>query len=83
MVDFLAENNLCDETLLKLVRIGNAIIAELLQLSDFIVLEFHLDNKRDRLKYGDILADFSCFHGPEFYEAKSTLNRYVRRVKLA
>ena len=83
MVDFLAENNLCDETLLKLVRRGNAIIAELLLLSDFIVLEFRLDNKRDQLKYGDILADFSCFRGPEFYEAKSTLNRYVRRVKLA
>ena len=66
MVDFLAENNLCDETLLKLVRRGNAIIAELLLLSDFIVLEFRLDNKRDQLKYGDILADFSCFRGPEF-----------------
>ena len=83
MVDFLAENNLCDETLLKLVRRGNAIIAELLLLSDFIVLEFRLDNKRDQLKYGDILADFSYFRGPEFYEAKSTLNRYVRGVKLA
>ena len=74
MVDFLAENNLCDETLLKLVRRGNAIIAELLLLSDFIVLEFRVDNKRDQLKYGDILTDLSCFRGPEFYEAKSTLN---------
>ena len=83
MVDFLAENNLCDETLLKLVRRGNTIIVELLLLSHFILLEFRLDNKRDQLKYGDILADFSCFRGPEFYEAKLTLKRYVRRVKLA
>ena len=83
MVDFLAENNLCGQTLLKLASRGNAIIAALLRLSNFIPPEFRLDNKRDQLKYGDILADFSCFRGPEFYEAKSTLNRYVRGVKLA
>ena len=70
MVDFLAENNLCGQTLLKLVSRGNAIIAELLRLSDFIPPEFRLDNKRDQLKYGDVLTDFSYFRGPEFYEAK-------------
>ena len=52
MVDFLAENNPCDETLLKLVSRGNAMIAEVLRLSDIILLEFRLDNKRDQ--YGDI-----------------------------
>ena len=72
MVDFLAENNLCGQTLLKLklVSRGNATIAELLRLSDFNPPEFRLDNKRDQLKYGDVLTDFSYFRGPEFYEAK-------------
>ena len=71
MVNFIAENNLCGQTLLKLklVSRGNAIIAELLRLSDFIPPEFRL-NKRDQLKYGDVLTDFSYFRGPEFYEAK-------------
>jgi WASH complex subunit strumpellin len=70
MVDFLAENNLCGQTLLKLVSRGNAIIAELLRLSDFIPPEFKLDSKRNQLKYGEVLTDFSYFRGPEFYEAK-------------
>ena len=72
MVDFLQKNNLCGQTLLKLnlVSRGNAIIVELLRLLDFITPEFRLDNKRDQLKYGDVLTDFSYFSGPEFYEAK-------------
>ena len=70
MVDFLAENNLCGQSLLKLVSRGNAIIAELLRLSDFIPPEFRLDKKQDQLKYGDVLTDFSYFRGPEFYEDK-------------
>jgi WASH complex subunit strumpellin len=34
--DFLAENNLCGQTLLRLVSRAHAIIAELLRLKDFI-----------------------------------------------
>ncbi|XP_046858069.1 WASH complex subunit 5-like [Xenia sp. Carnegie-2017] len=70
MVDFLAENNICGQSLLKLVSRGNAIIAELLRLSEFVPPEFRLANKRDQLKYGEVLADFSYFQGPDFYEAK-------------
>lgn len=33
-MDFLAENNTCGQTLLKLVSRGNATIAELLRLKD-------------------------------------------------
>ena len=47
--------------LLKLMSRGNAIISELLRLSDLISPEFRLDNKRDQLKYGDVLTDFSYF----------------------
>uniref|UniRef100_A0A3Q3ET57 WASH complex subunit 5 n=1 Tax=Labrus bergylta TaxID=56723 RepID=A0A3Q3ET57_9LABR len=70
MVDFLAENNLCGQAILRIVSRGNAIIAELLRLSDFIPAVFRLRDKSDQHKYGDIICDFSYFKGPEYYEAK-------------
>ena len=36
MADFLADNNQCGQHLLHVVSRGNAIIAELLRLEDFI-----------------------------------------------
>lgn len=36
MPDFLAENNICGQTILNLVSRGNAILAELLRLKDYI-----------------------------------------------
>ena len=68
MVDFLAENNACGQTVLKLVSRGNAIVAELLRLSDFIPPVFKQETKEDRDKYGEILADFSYFKGLDYYE---------------
>uniref|UniRef100_A0A3B5K3X2 WASH complex subunit 5 n=1 Tax=Takifugu rubripes TaxID=31033 RepID=A0A3B5K3X2_TAKRU len=70
MVDFLAENNLCGQAVLRIVSRGNAIIAELLRLSDFIPAVFKLKDKSDQQKYGDIICDFSYFKGPEYYEGK-------------
>lgn len=61
MVDFLAENNLCGQAILRIVSRGNAIIAELLRLSDFIPAVFRLKDKTDQQKYGDIICDFSYF----------------------
>lgn len=61
MVDFLAENNLCGQAILRIVSRGNAIIAELLRLSDFIPPVFRLKDKSDQQKYGDIICDFSYF----------------------
>lgn len=61
MVDFLAENNLCGQAILRIVSRGNAIIAELLRLSDFIPSVFRLKDKSDQQKYGDIICDFSYF----------------------
>lgn len=61
MVDFLAENNLCGQAILRIVSRGNAIIAELLRLSDFIPPVFKLKDKSDQQKYGDIICDFSYF----------------------
>ena len=70
MADFLAENNACGQTLLKLVSRGNAIIAELLRLSDFIPPVYKLENKEDKEKYGEILLDFSYFRSIDLFEHK-------------
>uniref|UniRef100_A0A8C8BGL1 WASH complex subunit 5 n=1 Tax=Otus sunia TaxID=257818 RepID=A0A8C8BGL1_9STRI len=70
MVDFLAENNLCGQAVLRIISCGNAIIAELLRLSEFIPGVFRLKDKADQQKYGDIIFDFSYFKGPETCEGK-------------
>ncbi|XP_076869010.1 WASH complex subunit 5 [Brachyhypopomus gauderio] len=70
MVDFLAENNLCGQAILRIVSRGNAIIAELLRLSEFIPAVFRLKDKSDQQKYGDLICDFSYFKGQEYYESK-------------
>ncbi|XP_078609635.1 WASH complex subunit 5-like [Branchiostoma floridae x Branchiostoma japonicum] len=67
-MDFLAEDNLCGRTLLRLVSRGNAIIAELLRLSEFIPPVFRLDNKRDQEVYGDIITDFSYFRQQDYFD---------------
>lgn len=70
MADFLAENNQCGQNILRLVSRGNAIIAELLRLSDFIPAVFKLDNQSDVAKYGELIADFSYFKNAEYFENK-------------
>ena len=66
--DFLAENNACGQTILKLVSRGNAIIAELLRLADFVPPVFKLETREEREKYGEILIDFSYFRSSDLYE---------------
>lgn len=61
MLDFLAENNLCGQAILRIVSCGNAIIAELLRLSEFIPAVFRFKDRADLQKYGDIIFDFSYF----------------------
>ena len=69
-MDFLAENNLCGQTILRLVSRGNAIIAELLRLSEFIPPVFRSDSaaRPEFAKYSDLLSDFSYFKNSEFFE---------------
>jgi WASH complex subunit strumpellin len=69
-IDFLTEENICGQTVLKLVSRGNAIIAELLRLSDFIPPVFRLESREEQERYRFILPDFSYFEGPEYYETK-------------
>ena len=65
------ENNLCGQTLLKLVSRGNAIIAKFLRLFDFIPPEFCFDKKQVQLKYGDVLTEFSYCISRNFTKWKS------------
>lgn len=68
--DFLSLENNCGQTILKLVSRGNAIIAELLRLSQFIPPVFKLETKEDQEKYKNILPDFHYFECPDLYETK-------------
>ena len=74
-MDFLAENNLCGQSILKLVSRGNAIVAELLRLSDFIPSIFKLESKEEKEKYSFILPDFAYFQGPDYYEKNIDQNQ--------
>lgn len=67
-MDFLSADSVCGQTLLRLVSRGNAIIAELLRLSDFIPPVFRLETREDREKYEAILPDFSYFRSQDFYD---------------
>lgn len=66
-MDFLAENNHCGQTILRLVARGNAIIAELLRLSDFIPQVF---KSPEQTKYNELVSDFSYFRTAEAFENK-------------
>ncbi|XP_060076742.1 WASH complex subunit 5-like [Ylistrum balloti] len=70
MADFLAENNPCGQNILRLVARGSSIIAELLRLSEFIPPVFRLDNQADKIKYGELISDFSYYRNSEYFENK-------------
>lgn len=46
MPEFLAANNACGQTILQLVSRGNAIVAELLRLKDYIPSIYRLVKKK-------------------------------------
>lgn len=70
MADFLAENNQCGQNALRLASRGNAIIAELLRLSDFVPQVFRQDHQQDIARYGELISDFSYFKSAEHFEHK-------------
>ena len=69
-MDFLDEKNSCGQTILKLVSRGNAIIAELLRLSDFVPPIVKLETKADHDRYALILPDFAYFRRADEWESK-------------
>ncbi|XP_011207419.2 WASH complex subunit homolog 5 [Bactrocera dorsalis] len=70
MTDFLAENNACGQSLLHIVSVGNAIIAETLRLKDYIPDIYRLESKADVQKYSEIILDFSYLKIAEAQEQK-------------
>lgn len=79
-MDFLAENNPSGQTLLRLVSRGNAIIAEILRLSEFIPPAYRLEAK-DQGRYSEIIFDFRYFNNSEYYDHRiesSVVSRYLR-----
>jgi len=67
--DFLATDNACGQTALKLVARGNAIIAELCRLSEFIPAVFqNLDPLAN--KYHEVIFNFSYFKDIDQWDAK-------------
>lgn len=73
-VDFLDKKNDCGQTILKLVSRGNAILAELLRLSDFIPPVFRMATKEEREAYHFILPDFSYFAKQDYYDMAVNTN---------
>ncbi|KAB0792555.1 hypothetical protein PPYR_14514 [Photinus pyralis] len=78
MNEFFAENNVCGQTILQLVSRGNAVIAELLRLKDYIPTTFKLETKQDVQKYGEIILDFSYLKFAEVQENKIESNEALR-----
>ena len=65
--DFLSENNSCGQALLRLVARGNAIIAELFRLSDYVPPAFRtIPNVAN--KYAEIIFDFSYLSNQVYYD---------------
>jgi WASH complex subunit strumpellin len=75
--DFLAENNQCGQALLRLVARGNAIIAELFRLSDYIPAAFRSSVGQASQgsggggganKYAEVIFDFGYLSNQVYYD---------------
>ena len=72
MSDLLESN--CGQSLLRLVSRGNAIIAELLRLSEVVPNVFRLETKSDQSKYGEVISDFSYFKTSDAFDNRIESN---------
>ncbi|XP_001948165.2 WASH complex subunit 5 [Acyrthosiphon pisum] len=72
------ENNPCGLALLRIVSRGNAIIAEILRLKDYIPPAYRLNSKQDLQKYGQIILDFSYFNNSVEVEKKIETNPVLK-----
>jgi WASH complex subunit strumpellin len=76
-MEFLAEDNICGQHLLKLAARGSAVIAELLRLSSNIPDIFNGDNLStdpERKKHIEILFNYQYLHDPEEHENNLSKN---------
>eukprot|EP00605_Chrysophyceae_sp_TOSAG23-4_P000393 GSChrysophyteH1.ASY1.ANO1.449.1 assembled CDS len=79
--DFLSEDNLCGQNLLRIVARGSSIIAELLRLADNIP-EIFLGADQvqdpDQQKYLQVMFDFQYLKEPEHFEKSVNDNRFYK-----
>eukprot|EP00049_Salpingoeca_infusionum_P018780 m.358747 g.358747 ORF g.358747 m.358747 type:complete len:1177 (-) comp18266_c0_seq1:307-3837(-) len=61
----LLHRNECGQTLLQLTSRGNAIVAELLRLADYIPPVFYMRSRHEQEKYAAIIQDFRYFKNIE------------------
>lgn len=90
-VELLAHSNPCGEFILHLVARGNAIIAELLRLSENIpncFISAHGSQKSGKIlpklmpsKYSELISDFAYFQATDAFESKIQANT-VRPLKI-
>uniref|UniRef100_A0A182JXG8 WASH complex subunit 5 n=1 Tax=Anopheles christyi TaxID=43041 RepID=A0A182JXG8_9DIPT len=78
--EFLAENNVCGQTILQIVAEGNTIICELLRLKDYVPELFYLTTKEEQQKYGEIIKDFGYFQIADAQEAKIESDEKLRLI---
>ena len=79
-MEFLRDDNLCGQNLLRITSRGSAIIAELFRLSANIPDVFLLNstavtpsdtmNNKEHMRYAEVLFDFHYLREPENYERK-------------
>ena len=61
-------SNICGATLLRLAARGNAILTELLRLSQNVPAVFRLASKADKARYQHIVFDYAYFRQAEARE---------------
>ncbi|XP_054154297.1 WASH complex subunit 5-like isoform X2 [Oppia nitens] len=72
MSDFLSSS--CGQNVVRLVSRGNAIIAELLRLSEVVPTVFRLETKSDQNKYSEVIQDFSYFKTSDTFDQRIESN---------
>lgn len=78
-MDFLAENNACGRTLLRLVSRAHSTIAELLRLKEAAPALYRNPSKSEQAKYGELIAwDFQYFKSSEALEHRISHNESLQ-----
>ena len=81
-MDFLDDNNVCGQALLRLVSRGSAIIAELLRLSDHVPPAVSANPEDDpaAAKYAPVLFDFKYLKTQEMYDKRINTNAELAEI---
>ncbi|KAF0307313.1 WASH complex subunit 5 [Amphibalanus amphitrite] len=70
----------CGQNLLSLVSRGNAIVAELLRLEDYLPDVFRKEKKEEGKKFAPVIFDFSYFQTSDAVEAKIEADDNLKKL---